>query len=255
MVYRTVIIEDQKYVIEAFSFLLNKYCSDSISIVGTAGNVKDAIILIEESNPDIVFMDIRIKGGTAFDVLDRVEYKRFYLVFTTAYEEHAVKAFKYSAIDYLLKPVSVEEMKKVIEKINLKRIEEYNNNQLSVLKENMALMAPNKNRLVISTHQGIHILILSNIIRVEAAGVYTNFFVVNNTGQQNKVTVSKPLGEYEELLSSFGFIRIHQSHIINIEYLSGITKEGMALLVNEFEVPISQRKKDKFISFVKQMGL
>lgn len=244
MIYRTVIIEDEKGLREALSIMLEMVANDQVQIVGYAETVEEAVKMLDRLKPDLVFMDIMLTNGTAFDVLQRINFRAFHLVFTTAYEQHAIKAFKYSAIDYLLKPIDPEELKLSIERITTLQERILENQQITELQSNLS---KTPDRIVLPTQEAMYVVKLDQIIRCETSGSYTTFYIADG----RRIIVSKPLKNYEEILVPPFFFRIHQSHLININYIISYAKEGLVKMSEGVELPIARGKKDAFFKLMK----
>ena len=241
-----VIIDDDSNLRSGMKGLLALF-APQIEIIGEAATVLDGITAIESLKPQVIFLDIQLTDGTGFDILEKITDKygkvESQVIFITAHEEFAIKAFRFSALDYLLKPVDPGELKKVIEKIN-KTIEKNNEfSTIELLLENVKKEKNNFKRIALSNSDGIHQFDIADIIRCESDDNYTKFFMKNG----RIILISKTLKEYEELLKDSGFLRVHQSHLINLKYLkSYIKKEGGNIIMQDnTNIPISQRKKEK----------
>lgn len=242
--YKALIIEDEYHLREALSLLLEMAVPDKIQIIGYAEGLPDAVTLIDRLKPDLVFLDIKLKNGTGFEVLSKIKFKDFHLIFTTAYEEYAVRAFKFNAIDYLLKPMDPEELKNTIERIE-------NNRRKYVDLDSMPpISAESGNipeRIVLPTQEAMHVVKLKSIVRCETSGSYTTFFLEND----KKIIVSKPLKYYEEILAPPGFMRVHQSHLINVDFITSYSKDGMITLQDKSTIPVSRANRECFFRLLK----
>ncbi len=241
-----IIIDDDKNLRNGMKGLLSLYAPE-INIVGEADNVENGAKEILNKKPQVVFLDIQLTDGTGFDILEniaKVEGKiNTNIVFITAHEKYAIKAFRFSALDFLLKPVDPDELQQVIKKIK-KSIESSSNfSNIDLLLENISKKVDTFKRIALSTQDGIHLFDISDIIRCESKDNYTQFHIKN----QKPILISKTLKEYDELLSEHGFERIHQSHLINIAYLkSYIKKDGGYILMSDgSNLPIAQRKRER----------
>jgi len=243
--YKAVIIEDEHRLREALSILLEMVAGDDVLVVGFAEHVEDAVKVINHLKPDLVFMDIMLKNGTGFDVLQRIDYRGFHLIFTTAYEEHAIRAFKYSAIDYLLKPIDQEELRTAIDRIKDIQEKMVGEQQLSELQDNLQRVP---DRLVLPTLEMMHVVKIDQIVRCETSGSYTTFYLSDG----RKIMVSKPLKNYEDILTPPVFFRVHQSHLINMHYIQSYSKEGTIQMEDKTTVPISRAKKDAFFKLMRE---
>jgi two-component system LytT family response regulator len=236
---RTVIIDDEKNARDAIREMLILMFSD-IDICGEAEGVYTGLKLIKEQQPDLVFLDIKMGDGTGFDLLRRLEKRQFTLIFLTAFDDHALKAFRFAAADYLLKPIDPEELQQAINRARIKQ----NTESVSVdaLLENLTQQQSNKRKLVLKTTESIHLINPDEIIHCESSGNYTHFYL----SDQKTLLISKPLKEYEEILVPLGFMRVHQSHLVNLNHVQKIDKrDGCTLIMyDNSRIPVSTRRKD-----------
>jgi len=244
MIYKTIIIEDEHRLREALSIMLEMVSGEKIQIIGYAENVEEAKKLIDRLKPDLVFMDIMLKNGTGFDVLQQISFSSFHLIFTTAYEQHAVNAFKYSAVDYLLKPIDPQELKAAIDRIEILQERVLEKQQITELQTNLS---KTPDRLVLPTQEAMYVVKLDQILRCETSGSYTTFFLIDG----RKIMVSKPLKNYEDILLPPMFFRVHQSHLINLNAILSYSREGMIQMNDKSSVPISRGKKEQFFKLMK----
>jgi len=240
-----VIIEDEPGNVRIFRKMLEGYCP-RVNVIGEAGDITLAFELIRKTKPDLVFLDIEMPGGNAFTLLDKLKPFNFEVIFVTAYDNYSLKAIKYSALDYLLKPVNIEELISAVNKVLQKR----NVNQFQQRIESLLsnLDAPKKNMfsLAVPAHFGYEFIVVSNIIRCEADGKYTCFFM----NDHRKVISVKNLKEYEDMLPTDIFFRIHHSHLININFIKRYHKiKGIIEMEDGIMIPIAARRKKEFISF------
>lgn len=239
---KAIIIEDEVHNRNNLKRLLEKYCK-GINIEATAGNADEAISLINKLNPQLIFLDIQMPGEDGFQMLQQLGKHDFEIIFVTAFSEYGIKAIKFSAIDYLLKPVDITELKdavdKATEKINAKR-ENKNLKNLLFYLQNINSKADH--RIAISSIKEIKLVPVNEIIRCESENSYTFFHLLN--GEKIISTVS--IAAYEELLNTYGFIRCHQSHLINKKFVKSFLKnDGYSLLMTDGStVPVSRQKKD-----------
>ncbi len=244
MKIKTIIVEDEINARKALVNMLNFYSKD-MEIAGEARNVKEGIELIKNNNPDLVLLDVRLPDGTGFDVIEKLKKYNFKLVFITAYNEYALRAIKLSALDYLLKPVKPDELRRAIEKVR-EAIEhdERLNLQIETCIENVKNHNRNK-KIILNTSDNIHIVETSKLIRCEASENYTNIFIEG----KNRIIVAKTLKDFEEMLVPYGFFRVHQSHLINMQFVDSFEKKagGNAVLKEGTRVPVSSRRKEGFL--------
>lgn len=242
---RAIIIEDEANSRELLQNMIGVYCPD-IQIIDSVDSVKNGYAAITKYKPDLVFLDVQINDGTGFDLLSLFSEISFHIIFTTAYQEYAVRAFQYSAVDYLLKPISPEHLIKAIEKISqLTKSEAEIQTLLNNLKQG------EDKKIIVKTHDRIYSLLLNEIIRLESDSSYTTIFLKN----RHKIMVAKQLKEYEELLSTEGFMRVHQSHLINLEHLFYVHKnQNTAILNDESSVPISVKKRSGLLAYLTNLS-
>lgn len=207
-----------------------------------ANGVATGLSAIRAFNPDIVFLDIEMDDGTGFDLMKQISNPTFQLIFTTAHNKYAVTAFKFSAIDYILKPVDPEELLKSIEKAGANLMHNDLNKQLAVLMQQMTHKNEHERKIVLKDIDGTYFIKVNDILFCEAEGTYTKFYFTNS----NPILVSKNLKEYETLLEPLGFIRTHHSYLANPEKIKMYDKAdgGSLILDGGLSIPVSQRKKD-----------
>lgn len=238
---KVLIIDDENRTRNLISKMIDSFGFD-VETIPEGENVQSGIQAIQKHQPDIVFIDIQMPDGTGFDVIRSIENKTFEVIFITAHEEFAIKAIKFSALDYLLKPVDTLELKSALEKALNTVDEKSEQPQFEALQQNIQ---PNeKRRLVLKTQESVHVIELEQIIRCEADRNYTSFFLKDG----KKILVSKTLKEYETLLSGHNFLRVQQSHLINISYVDRYDKKngGAVVMKDGSEVPLSPAKRDVF---------
>ena len=237
---KIVIIDDEQIIRNGLQEMLELYCQD-VEVTGSCGSVKDAIATINQTKPDLVLLDIRIEGGSGFDVLAALGDRMPMVIFITAYEEYAIKAFKYSAIDYLVKPIDPDELETAIEKASGRLPKDDHSVLLQSLQN--ALSAPGlPDKLVLKTQDSIHVVKIEDIIYCMSDGSYTHIITTDQ-----KIVVSKLIKEYAEILKDHHFIRIHQSYLINMNRLVKYNKEGYVHLENAISLPVAARRKEQFL--------
>lgn len=249
---KAILIDDDQNLREGMKGLLERF-APNIKIIGEADSVATGIEVMDTLKPQVVFLDIQLNDGTGFDILEQLAAKngaiKSNIVFITAHEQYAIKAFRFSALDFLLKPVDPDELQKVILKIEsvLEKTSDYAH--IDLLLENIRKKVDNFKRIALSTSDGIHLFEISDIIRCESEDNYTKFYIKNS----KPVMISKTLKEYEELLTEHGFERIHQSHLINLNYLKSYIKKdgGYVIMADESHLPISQRKRERLQEILK----
>lgn len=224
--------------------LLEDFCED-IKVCALCQNVDEGIKAIKEFKPEIVFLDIQMQRETGFDLLTRIKDINFEVIFTTAHSEYAIKAFKFSAIDYLLKPIDIQELKHAIEKVN-KKLHDNISLRLEHLVQNLRSTSSENYKLALPTAEGLLFVKVSNIIYCEASSNYTE--IVTEDGKKH--VVSRTLKEYDEMLTDHNFFRIHNSYLINLnaikKYVRG--EGGYVVMNNDRSLDVSKRKKDSFLT-------
>ena len=241
---RIVIIEDELHSQKTLVNLINEFCEDT-EVVGTATTVEEAVKVIREIKPDLVFMDIELQTGTGFDVLLQLKQYNFEVIFTTAFEQYAIKAFKFSSVDYLLKPIDFAELQEAVEKARHRKNARDHQQQLEILLQSIQSPAGKEKKICLSTQDGIEFVDLHDIIFCEANGSYTSFRLKNN----KKILVSKHLKEFENMLLDYDFMRVHNSFLINLREVKRFVKGdgGYILMSNDAQVSISMKKRDLFM--------
>jgi two-component system LytT family response regulator len=201
--------------------------------------VEDAIVMILDKKPNVLFLDVELSDGLSFEILSNLDYSNYKIVFITAHSHYAMKAIKFSAFDYLLKPVHPQELLEVVER--LKKETDFNiEDRVRLLEENLISVNAPK-RIVLRTAEKYIVVKRDDIVRMEADNIYTTVFFVDG----NRIVVSKSIGKFDELLSDSGFVRTHRSHIVNVEQISEFVKSdgGYIRMRNGDIVPISNNKK------------
>jgi two-component system, LytTR family, response regulator len=240
-----IIIDDEERGINALQQLILKYCS-GLNVAAVAMNIHDGADLINEHKPDVVFLDIEMPGGNGFQLLEKFDKINFEIIFVTAYNDYAIKALRFSALDYLLKPVKIEELQNAVER--LKNKQSFNQNKIQHLKSSLADGNP-FNKIVLSTTGGYCFVKIADIIYCEADENYTHFYLKDNI----KHTASKPLKEYEELFERHNFYRTHKSYLVNLNQIEFVNKDSWVIMSNRKEVPISFRKRAEFFQLIKDV--
>lgn len=242
---RAVIIDDEKNNIDNLIGLLKKH-SLNVEVIGTATNADDGVKKIVETNPDLLFLDIQMPDKNGFDMLRALPHHPFEVIFVTAYDHYGIQAVKFAAIDYLLKPINPGELKISIAKAEDKLNKKKENLQL----ENLLELIKNKDskkehKLALATTKEIRFVNTDDIVRCESSNAYTNFYLSDG----KSIMVSKPIFEYEELLNDYGFIRCHQSHLVNKKFIQSLIKEGggYLLLEDNTRIPVSRNKKENVL--------
>lgn len=240
----TVIVDDEKKGRDLLQILLLEHCP-TVNVVGVAEDISKALDLINLLNPELIFLDIQMPGGSGFDLLEKIGERKMHVIFVSAYHEHAIKAFKFSALDYLLKPVDEEELVKAVKKAETLITKPSAPTSRETESSKTGSGSSKNNRLALSTNLGLVFVEIKDIERCEAAGKYTVCFLTDG----KEIIVTKNLKEFEDVLSGYNFIRVHHSHLINLEYIKQYHKGrgGYIMMKSGSTITVSQRKKDEFL--------
>jgi two-component system, LytTR family, response regulator len=247
---RTLIIDDELHVRETLRYLLAK-CCPLVQLVGEAGSVEEGAKEIREKVPDLVLLDIKMDDGTGFELLERFGYIGFKIIFVTAWEKYAIEAFRFSAIDYLLKPVNPEKLAEAVKRAG-QQVQSAFNLQLNTLQENMKVREGKNRKLVLKTSNKIYLLEVKDLIYCESDCNYTVF----TTLDEEKITVSKLLKDYDELLSDSGFFRVHRSSLINLKHIKRFEKQdgGFVVMSNGDKIPASSRGRERLMELFEELA-
>ena len=242
--YKTIIVDDEKGCRDSLESLLKD--SPEINIVAVLDSIELAEEAIKNLQPQLVFLDIEMPSGTGFELLERISPINFDIIFTTAYNQYAIKAIKYSALDYLLKPIDPIELLEAIARFTSKKHDQnLINDKFKTLLNNISSEG-NHQKIAIPDGEGLNFIKMSDIIRFQSDGSYTYMHTINNP---KPTLISKPIGDYQEMLVNEPFARIHRSHLINLEHVSKYVKGegGFAVMSDNSKVEVSRRKKAEFI--------
>ena len=244
---RGIIVEDERHSRETLRGMLDRYCKN-VEIVAETDSYRGGLKEIREHNPDVVFLDIQMPDGSGFRMLEELDEINFEIIFTTAFDQFAIKAIKYSALDYLLKPIDPEELVRALKKVETKLSDQKMNQNIQVLLDNIKARDADPHKIILSTSEKIHIIETDHIIRCESDNYYTNFFLSDG----KKILVSKTLKENEQLLSDHNFIRPHKSHLVNVKFIKGFLKYdgGYIEMTDGSRIPVSRRKREKIIEVI-----
>jgi len=247
---RTLIIDDELPVRKTIIGLLGKTCPQ-VKVLGEADGVKTGVQLIKERSPDLILLDIKMEDGTGFELLNHFDDIKFRIIFITAYEEFAIKAFEFSAIDYILKPVNPEKLANAV-----KRAEVLNNRdfqiQLEALRESIKNPQGQSKKIVLKTQESIYLLSTDDILHCESDGSYSVFKTLDN----QKIVVSRVLKEFDTLLNGSGFLRIHRSHLINLKHIKRFDKAdgGYLVMSNGVQIPVSSSGRERLLALFDKIG-
>ena len=240
-----IIVDDEERATNLLKNLLKKYCTN-VNVLGSTNNLHDAYLLITELNPDLVFLDIEMPGGSGFDLLERFEEPPFDIIFVTAFQEYAIRAIRLAALDYILKPIDIDQLNQAVERAKRKKNRAHLIRQVTQLKDNLTSSAK-ADKIILSNSDDIYSLPFDQIIYCQSSGSYTEFHLAGN----KKILTSKNIKEYEDILLPNNFFRIHKSYIVNINHIIKINKadDYTLLLSNKVSLPIAIRRKEAFLKF------
>lgn len=244
---KVLLIDDEERATDALRLMIEKTVPD-IKQIMVCNDSRKAADMIAAYQPALVFLDIQMPYMNGFELMEKIPNKNFKIIFTTAYNEYAVQAIRFSAFDYLLKPIDVEELQNCVQRF-LDSNEDYQQ-QYDLLKNiihNIQAPTSDEFRLALPTKEGVHFLRPAEIIRCESVGNYTKFFMENG----KSYLISKTLGEYDVLLSPYHFIRTHKSHLVNKKFISFIDHDGFAILKDNSRVEVSRRRKEEVMQSLK----
>lgn len=255
MTLRAIIIDDEQGAREVLSMLLRDYCPH-VHVVAVASSVETGVQAIQEHEPDMVFLDIEMPFGSGFELLDQLQYWQCSIVFTTAYEQYAIRAFKVSATDYLLKPIDIDDLLRAVRRVE-EKMEVRESVSASVLqleqetKEKMELLlrtltsTASLEKMALPTSNGMEFVEIGTVVRCEGVINYTHIYFL----EREPLLITRTLKEFEQLLESRNFFRAHNSHLINLQYVVRYTRSngGQVVMADGKTVDISRRRRDEFL--------
>lgn len=246
---RTVVVEDEHKSLLTLLTLLERYCPE-IVVIDTSSGVEDATRTIEKQRPELVFLDIAMPDGDAFDLLQRLDKVDFEIIFITAYNNFALRAFEYSALHYLLKPINYLELQTAVQRYYKIREAKDIQPRLDILTRSMK---NHFDKISLPSHDGLIIVEIKNIVRFEASGNYSTVFLSNG----DQLVVTKTLNQFEDLLSGLFFIRIHNTHLINLQYVKKYQRGqgGTVTLLSGTSLAVSRTRKQAFLEGLGNLSL
>lgn len=242
---KAIAIDDEAYIRTNIIDMLSQDFKSEITIVSEAESVAEALLKIEEYNPDLLFLDINLKDGTGFDVLQKCDLNNLNVIFVTGFDQHAIKAIKVGALDYILKPIDPSEFHEAV----VKAIENINKeNHLEKLIEISSeyFTGVKNKRVILRTSDNVYAIYEDDIVYCKSEGNYTTFY----TKQKEKILVSKPMKKVQETLSENIFVRCHQSYIVNKKHVVKYNKQGVLIVTLDFQIPVSGRRKDYALNLI-----
>lgn len=241
---RTVLIDDETDSIRVLQRLLNAYCPE-VEVIGTADGVESALNAIQMGRPDLVFLDIEMTHGNAFDLLNQLQPITFQIIFVTAFDNYAIRAFKYSALDYLLKPVDIDDLREAVKRAATKVQGKNFLDQMETLLYNMETFQLSQQKMAVPTLTGLVFVPIKDILRFEANGSYTTIYLTS----KEEIIATRNIKEYEDLLPAAIFCRVHNSHIINLHKIQKYHKGrgGYVIMEDGSNIEVASRRREEFL--------
>jgi len=250
---KALIVDDEANSRDSLGGKLKLFCPE-ITEIYEAEDVATAVSHIEAHKPHVIFLDVKLSGESGFEVIEHFQNNDedipSEIIFTTAHDEYAIKAIKFSALDYLLKPIDAEDLVKAVRKVG-PTTKSSSSANINVLLENFRQAQDSPKKIVIPSSDGMHILRVSEIMRCESSSNYTQFFLTNG----KKLLASKTLKEFDNMLTDYNFERIHKSHLINMNYVKKYVQAdgGYVVMDDESRIPVANRKKEHLVTYLKSM--
>jgi len=241
---RTVLVDDEIDSIRVLQRLLEDYCPE-VNIVGKADGVEMGVHVIQSAKPDLVFLDIEMTEGNAFDLLNQLQPVEFQVIFVTAFDNYAIRAFKYSAVDYLLKPIDIDDLLTALERVVRKMHGKTFVNQMETLLYNVETFQLTQQKMAVPTLTGLVFIPIKDIMRFQADGSYTTIYLTN----AEQIVATRNIKEYEDLLPAAIFCRIHNSHIINLHKIQKYHKGrgGYVVMEDGTNIEVASRRREEFL--------
>jgi len=243
-IIKAILIDDELSSLQNLKQKLEEYCK-SVKVLAAAQQPEEALFLIRHHKPDVLFLDIEMPRMSGFRMLEELGSYDGEIIFTTAYNHYAIDAIRCSAFDYLVKPVSIQDLQNTVERMVGIRTRQ-TRERIHVLKESMSDSRPQENKIAVPTTEGLEFVLIKNIVRIESSSNYSRVFLVN----RQPLLVTRLLKDFEDLLSPYRFFRIHNSHLVNLQYISKYIRGegGQVVMENGDIVDVSRRKKEEFLS-------
>lgn len=242
---RAIVIEDEINVRQGFVKMLGVFCP-SVQVVGTAATIEEGLSVIASTTFELLFLDINLPDGSGFDLVHRLPRRNFAIVFVTAYDQYAVDAFKVSAIDYLLKPVTPDLLVQAVNKVSRQLAHTTPSLQhLEILEDRLRKNYEQSAKIILKDAQSLHLIVVEDILSLQADGSYTHFLLRDG----RRITTSLNLKEYSGLLQPYGFVRPHHSYLVNVHHISQFSKQdgGLLIISDGSQIPVSTRKKAQLL--------
>ena len=243
---KVILVDDEIPSLQNLEHKIKEFCPD-LKVIATAQKPEQAIELIESNKPDVVFLDIEMPRMNGFKMLEEIKEINFEVVFTTAYNHYAIDAVRISAFDYLVKPIAVKDLQNTVARL-IKDGAKHTPEKLDILRQNLSSSRSQKDKITISTNDGVEFIEISQIIRIESSSNYSKIFYLDG----KNILVTKLLKDFEEILQPYLFFRIHNSHLINLNYIKKYIRGdgGQVVMQNNEVVDVSRRKKEEFLKMI-----
>ena len=243
---KAILVDDELSSLQNLQQKLTEFCPD-VKVIATAQKPEDAILLIQQHKPDVIFLDIEMPRMNGFRMLDEIDDISFDIIFTTAYNHYAVDAIRISAFDYLTKPIAIKDLQNAVERLAEHR-QLQTKDKLGVLKSSLNANKSQEEKIVIATNEGMEFITINNILHIESSSNYSKIYLQNG----KSMVVTKLLKDFEDMLLPYRFYRIHNSHLINLKYIEKYIKGdgGQVRLVNGTVIDVARRKKDEFLKLI-----
>lgn len=240
---KAIIIDDESHCRKTLMMMLRDYCPE-VNVVEQTGEPETAIASIKELTPDLIFLDVEMPNMNGFELLEKIPKINFEIIFTTSYDQYAIKAIRFSALDYLLKPVERGELQRAVQKVSQRRQAQYHQ-QLETLLNKLNRPVSPFQKIALPTMEGLQMVPINSIVRCESESNYTVFFLKD----KQKMTVSRPLKEIEELLEEYSFLRVHNCHLVSLNEIEKYVKGegGYLVMTDGSNIDVSRTKKDALL--------
>ena len=247
---RTLLIDDEAHIRDSLKKLLARHCPQ-VQVAGESDSVTSGIKAIHDIHPDLVLLDIQMADGNGFDLLNSLPAVDFKIIFVTAYDQYALQAFRFSAVDYLLKPVNPEALADAVNRA-VQLVRAHHDLQMEALKDNLKNIDKSQKKIILKTAENVYLLNLKDVISCEGDDNYTSIFTTSG----EKILVSRTLKEYDEMLSGYGFFRVHKSYLINLAHIKRFEKQegGYIVLTNDLKIPVASRKRDEIVGIMEKLA-
>jgi two-component system LytT family response regulator len=243
---KAVLVDDEPSSLQNLEQKISEFCPE-LKIIAAAGQPGEAIFLIRHHHPDVIFLDIEMPHMNGFRMLNELGDYKAEIVFTTAYNHYAIEAIRMSAFDYLMKPVSIQDLRETVGRLT-RQLAAATQERLNVLRESLNRNINQESKIAVPTWEGLEFILIKNVVRIESSSNYSRIFFING----ESLLVTRQLKEFEEMLTPYRFCRVHNVHLINLNYVKKYIRGegGSVVLENGDEIDVSRRKKDDFLKLI-----